>query len=113
MRFFGRRVYLGVWVVLLSVLRCGVTRGRLEQLCDHLDVSERTLVRWRRWWIREFPQSGFWNGVQGMFREPVTRIRLPASLMERFGGDEPSRLVAVLRFLLPITGGKGLLAPCF
>ena len=113
MRFFGRRVYLGVWVVLLSVLRHGVTRDRLERLCDHLDVSERTLVRWRRWWVREFAESGFWKGVQGMFRKPVTRMQLPASLMEQFGGQEPWRLVAVLRFMLPVTGGKGLLAPCF
>lgn len=110
MRFFGRRVYLGVWVLLLSVLRHGLTRERLERLCDHLDVSERTLVRWRRWWLRDFAESGFWRAMRGFFREPVLPERLPSSLVERFVGDEQSRLVAVLRFLLPITGGKGLSA---
>jgi hypothetical protein len=113
MRFFGRRVYLSIWVVLLSVLRHGLTRGRLERLCDHLDVSERTLVRWRRWWLRDFAESGFWKAVRGFFREPVFRERLPASLVERFDGDEQSRLVAALRFLLPITGGKGLCVQSF
>jgi hypothetical protein len=110
MRFFGRRVYLGVWVLLLSVLRHGVKRSRLERLCDYLDVSERTLVRWRRWWLRDFAESGFWKAARGLLREPVSRECLPASLVERFGGNEQSRLVAALRFLLPITGGKGLSA---
>jgi hypothetical protein len=110
MRFFGRHVYLGVWVLLLSVLRQGVTRERLEQLCEYVDVSERTLVRWRQWWLRGFAESGFWKAVRGLFGEPVAPGRLPASLVERFGGDEPCRLVAALRFLLPITGGKAMAA---
>ena len=41
----SRRVYLGLWKLLLSALRYGMTRDRLERLCKSLDVSERTLVR--------------------------------------------------------------------
>jgi hypothetical protein len=110
MRFFGRRVYLGAWMLLLSALRHGVTPRRLAGLCEHIDVSERTLVRWRRWWLRVFAESRFWKAVRGLFGQPVDPGRLPESLVERFAGDEPSRVVVALRFVSPITGGKGLAA---
>jgi hypothetical protein len=34
--------------------------------------------------------------------------RLPASLLARFADDGDARLVALLRFLGPISGGAGL-----
>jgi hypothetical protein len=108
MRFLGRRVYLGIWVILVSALRHGVTRPRLAKLQEHLDISERTLVRWRRWWIEAFAESRFWKAAGGWFSRPVDPEALPASLLERFAGDEMARLGAALRFLLPITGGRGL-----
>lgn len=107
-RFLARRVYLGAVVVLLSALRQGLTPRRVEQLREQVGVSERTLARWRRWWLEEFAESSFWKCVRGWFAEPVERRRLPASLLERFKGDERSRLEAGLRFLRPITGGQGL-----
>jgi hypothetical protein len=39
---------------------------------------------------------------------PAGPGRLPLSLLERFAGDDEARLVALLRFLGPITGGAGL-----
>jgi hypothetical protein len=44
----------------------------------------------------------------GRFATPVETNDLPASLLERFGGDEREQAVATLRFLVPIAGGKGL-----
>ena len=38
---------------------------------------------------------------------PVDGSALPASLIDRFGGDAKERLVALLRFLGPVTGGAG------
>ena len=108
LRFLARRVYLGALVVLASSLLQGLSPERVERVTDSLGVSERTLVRWRRWWLCDFAQSGFWRGLRGLFAEPVECERLPASLIERFNGDERSRLVGTLRLLLPITGGKGL-----
>ena len=117
MRFLARRVYLGVIVVLASVLWRGRTRRRVARLADVLGVrvSERTLGRWRRWWLFDFASSRFWRSRRGHFAEPVARDRLPTSLFERFaGGDDPrSQVVALLRFLLPITGGQGLLTQAF
>jgi len=115
-RFLGRRVYVGVLVVLLSTLRHGLTPERLErlkELRDRVGVSERTLVRWRQWWLRDFANSGFWTQMRGLFRTPVGEERLPDSLVERFEGAERRRLEATLRFLVPIAGGKGLAGHLF
>lgn len=108
LRFLGRKFYHGVVVVLASVLYHGLTPKRRERLEDRLGVSERTLVRWRRWWLRDFAGSKFWRGARGCFSLPVARDDLPGSLLERFEGDERSQVVALLRFLVPITGGQGL-----
>ena len=113
MRFLGRRVYLGLVVVLASVFWQGLTPRRVKRIEDVLGVSERTLGRWRKWWLREFAQCQLWRSRRGRFGEPVAPDRLPTSLFERFEGDERSRLLSMLRFLLPITGGKGLAAQAF
>jgi hypothetical protein len=113
MRFLGRRVYLGAIVVLASVLWQGMTPRRVERLEDVLGVSARTLGRWRKWWLRDFARCGFWRSRRGRFGEPVVPARLPTSLFERFEGDERSRLLSMLRFLLPITGGQGLAVQVF
>jgi hypothetical protein len=39
---------------------------------------------------------------------PVAEEGLPASLLERFAGTLQERLVALLRFLGPITGGAAV-----
>jgi hypothetical protein len=110
LRFLGRKVHLGVIVVLASILYHGLTPARRDRLDERLGVSERTLVRWRRWWLRDFAGSKFWHGVRGRFSSPVALDDLPGSLLERFEGDEESQVVALLRFLVPITGGQGLAA---
>jgi hypothetical protein len=97
-----------VVVVLMSALRHGANRARLKQLRDFLGISERTLERWRRWWLRDFAESDFWKLLKAKFAVPVEQGCLPASVLERFEGDERSRLVATLRSLAPITGGQGL-----
>lgn len=108
MRFLGRRQFLGAIVVLASVLWQGMSPRRVKRLDELLGVGERTLARWRRWWLRDFVQSAFWRRHRGRFDRPVQLDRLPTSLFERFAGDERSQLISMLQFLVPITGGKGL-----
>jgi hypothetical protein len=108
LRFLGRKVYLGAVVVLVSAMRHGATPARMRQLREHLGVSRRTVERWRRWWREAFADSPFWRTAAAAFMPPVEPDRLPASLLERFAGDGETRLVSLLRFLGPITGGAGL-----
>lgn len=108
LRFLGRKVYLGAVVVLVSAMRHGATPARMRKLREHLGVSRRTVERWRRWWREAFAGSPFWRAAAAAFMPPAKPGRLPASLLERFAGDDQARLVSLLRFLGPITGGAGL-----
>jgi hypothetical protein len=104
-RFLGRKVYLATMVVLIAIMREGATAARMRRLSGLLGVDRRTVERWRAWWRDTFTASPFWQIGRATFMPPVDQDRLPASLIERFTGIGPERLVALLRFIAPITGG--------
>jgi hypothetical protein len=103
-RFLGRKVYLGVVVVLATAMQEGVSPPRASQLREALGVSRQTLERWRSWWRDSFGAGGFFKGLRGLLREPAAADQLPLSLLGAVGAPsiwEASRLV--LQLLLPIT----------
>ena len=105
LRFLGRRVYLASIVVLISTMLHGATPLRMARLSQLFGVDRRTVARWRQWWRATFTESRFWCVARAAFMPPVDQGRLPASLLERFAGSDAGRLLALLRFLAPITGG--------
>ena len=107
LRFLGRRVYVAAIVVLMAILRNGTTDARMERLSELVRVDRRTVGRWRRWWREGFTASLFWQSARARFMPPVDQAQLPASLLERLSGDDAERLVGLLRFLGPVTGGAG------
>lgn len=112
-RFLGRKVYLAVVVVLISALSQRVTVRRFAQIRAHVGVCRRTLERWREWWLEVFAEGRFWQEAKARFAPPPPSTdRLPASLIERFAGDDPARLLSTLRFLLPITTASAVV-PAF
>jgi hypothetical protein len=102
-RFLGRKVYIGVVVVLVSAMMHGLSRGRVRRLCQSLGIDRRTLQHWREWWVGTFAQGWFWRGVRGRFRRPILAKRLPVGLVEAFGAHQPNGVVNLLKFLCPIT----------
>jgi hypothetical protein len=108
LRFLGRRVYLATMVVLISVMQHGATPKRVAQLSQLFGVSDRTIARWRQWWRTRFAESRFWQARRAALMPPVDHQRLPASLLERFAGGGAEQLMALLRFLAPLTGGAAL-----
>jgi hypothetical protein len=104
-RFLGRRVYVAVTVLLISVMVHGGTRVQLSALCREFGINRRTLARWREWWRTTFVQSRFWLAAKAAFSPPVDECRSPASILERFLGGRLRQVVNLLRFLKPITGG--------
>ena len=106
LRFLGPKVYIAAIVVLIAILQHGATGSRLEGLSQIVRVDRRTVERWRRWWRDRFTATPFWRAARAAFMPPVDHDRLPASLLERFSDDEAYGLVALLRFLAPITGGR-------
>ena len=109
-RFLGRRVYLGAVVVLVSAMRYGLSAKRAQFLAQSLSVPRRTLERWRAWWLDRFAQTSFWKAARARFVPPVVLGALPASLLERFRGEDiQARLIQGLCFLAPLsTLGGGI-----
>lgn len=102
-RYLGRRVYLGVVVVLVSAMEHGLSVRRVAELNEHLGIGLRTLRRWRRWWRRAFVETRLWRGARGRFMPPVEESALPHALLARFSGAAAARTLAVLVFLSPLT----------
>lgn len=110
LRFLGRKVFFSLWVLLLPVLREGPTPERVSRLEEVFAVSRRTLLRWRRWWCEVVPHSRFWQARRGDWARPVAPEALPGSLLATFShlAAASERLLAVLRWLAPLTAGSSL-----
>jgi len=110
LRFLGRRVYVSVVVVLMAAMVHGLAPQRVERLRQVLGIDEKTLERWRTWWLETFVQSGFWKGAKGRLKEPADEGRMPLSLVEALEAETPEGMVNLLKFLAPITvpGRKGV-----
>ncbi len=81
LRFLGRRVYLGLIVVLVAALRHGPSPTRVRKLRELTGVSRRTVERWCRWWRNGFVETPFWQMARAEFAEPVAEAALPSSLL--------------------------------
>jgi hypothetical protein len=102
-RYLGRRVYLGVAVVVLSAMTHGLSPRRVAYLHEQLGVSVRTLRRWRQWWRAVFVTSAVWRQARGWFVPPLAERALPSALLDRLRGDCSERLQRVLWTLGPLT----------
>ena len=108
LRFLGRKVFFGVLVLLLPVLRDGPTPERLGRLCERFAVSARTVRRWVRFWRETFVTSRVWQAARGRFAVPVPEEAMPGSLLGAFSeiSDTECRVIAVLRLVSPIGTGS-------
>ena len=103
-RFLGRKVYLGVIVILSTAMEHGLTPKRRQRLIEALDIWPQTLSRWRQWWRETFPTSHCWQAERGHFIPPVDCSQLPGALLDRLAGDDlQQRLCQFLHLLIPMT----------
>ena len=107
LRFLGPKVYLAAAIILISILREGATASRMRRLTELIHVHRQTVERWRGWWRDAFTAMPFWRIARASFMPPVDAERLPATMLERFAGNSlAERMIALLRFLAPITAGQ-------
>lgn len=107
-RFFGRHWYVFTVYLLFNLLQCGMTEKRLAQIRKHLhvNVSESTWKRWRRWWKQIFINTRFCQQARGHLSIPMQwRGSLPRRLLRQFSGSFKVKFVALLKFLSPLTCG--------
>jgi hypothetical protein len=101
-RFLGRRVYVALAVVVLAVKRNKINAAT-TQLVEALGVPERTIARWRQWWLQVFAATALWQEQCGRFMPPVEITGLPQSLIERFTGTVHEVMEHLLKFLSPLS----------
>lgn len=107
-RFLGRRIYLSVVVVLVTVLANGINLRRARVLSEQLGVSERSLQRWRQWWRRDFVRTVFWQTHRGRFSPPPQISALPSSLLGHFSAASMTiQLPQLLVFIAPVSTRSG------
>lgn len=102
-RFLGRRVYLGIVVVLATAMQQGLSPRRIGSLQRELGISVRTLRRWQQWWRETFPCSDVWRGERARFMPPVEENGLRQAALERFEGAAGEPVFRFLRLLAPLT----------
>ncbi len=107
-RFLGRSVYVGVVVVLVGAMMHGLSPKRVERLRQELGIDEKTLKRWREWWLKNFVQSGFWKVAKARFMPGLDEKNMPLSLVMNFGAKRRDGMLKLLAFLSPITVPGGL-----
>lgn len=111
-RFLGRKAYWGAVVLLVPILMEGPTPRRVDRLQRLIGVSARTLRRWRRWWRQIVAGSRWFAAARGSFAPSMVGELLPGSLLEAFSrlADPTERVVAVLRWLAPLSTGSAAAA---
>lgn len=103
-RFLGRKVYLGVVVVLATALMHGPSPPRVARLQQALGVSRRTLKRWRLWWRESYGKSRCFRSLRALLRAPIDATLLPLSLLDAVGARSLwEAMLLVLRLLRPIS----------
>jgi hypothetical protein len=109
-RFLGRKVYLGVVVILVTAMRQGATPRRVRELSQVFGADRRTLARWRKFWTELFPRTKFWHTARARLVPVVEIVALPLSLVNAFVYTERNHHEwrKLLTFLAPITTRQGL-----
>jgi len=105
LRFLGRKVYLATVVTVISAMLHGTTPARLARLSAVPGIDRRTIARWRAWWRSTFTDGPFATVAAAAVVPPLDIAGLPVSLLDRFAGDPERKLIGLLRFLGPLTGG--------
>ncbi len=105
--FWGRRVYWGGVVLVLTALREGRVAGiTVDRLRPQFGVTRLTLARWGRYFRACFPQTPTWRRLVGRLRPPGPAGAVVSDVLARFvraRGDPEQGLVACLAAL----GGGG------
>ncbi len=97
-------------VVLRGTQAVATGRGDHRQTFEaivHLGIAREEILSGVRWWRDELAHTAFWRTARSRFARPVEADEVPRGLLERFGGGAVAQVVAMLRFLGPLTSTSG------
>lgn len=102
-RFLGRRVYLGVVVIVASMVALAVRSAEASR--RRTGVPARTTKRWLGWWQGPFlGTEEFVTICAQLIGVDVGRV--PASIVGRLEGTWTERVQRMLAWLAPLTTGS-------
>jgi hypothetical protein len=108
-RFFGRRWYPAPLFIFISALTLGTNQRRLASIKQHFNVrvSQTTWRRWREWWNESFLNTPFWQQAKGQLPPRTDSLQgpFPRKLLKVFQGGIKEKIISLLQFLSPLTGG--------
>lgn len=103
-RFLGRKVYVGVCLVVAGVLRGqGV---KVAKICVLLGMSAETLRCWTRWWSGPVQNSSWWRAARAQIMPPLEGKHFVGALFERLlirAEGVKTAIRKLLTFVSPIT----------
>lgn len=99
-RFLGRRVYVGVVVLVASVVLSAMSAAAAVR---ESGVALRTMRRWSRWWQGPFTATRVFVELCGRLSSPLSTQALPVSLLERLAGTAEERVGRALALVAPLT----------
>ena len=105
LRFLGRRVYLGVVVIVATILAQEATTA--EGIRRETGVPARTTRRWRDWWQGAFLGSSVFVALCAQLIGVAVK-ELPASIVLRLAGTPQEQVRSLLHWLRPLTTGTGI-----
>jgi len=103
LRFMGRKVYLGFFVLFASSLPKDRQVSSIHSLSKELELSHQTLSSWLKYWREDFPRSVFWRREQSLFTAPIVEDNFAILLTSRFKviGYNHDPWSGLLKFLAP------------
>jgi hypothetical protein len=106
-RFWGRRVYWGAVILVVTALGQGRTSGfSVNKLSRLFGIDRKTICRWMLYFREQFPYTPLWRRLRGKVSADVKDSALPSGLVRYFidqFGSEESAIGQCLRFLAPAT----------
>ena len=102
LRFLGRRVYLGVVVIVASLLAQAL--GAAHAIRQQRGVPARTVRRWLQWWGGTFLDTEVFVAIRARL-VGVDESQVPASIVERLPGSPTQKVRTMLDLLWPLTAG--------
>ncbi|MCG8701764.1 MAG: hypothetical protein MI922_27170 [Bacteroidales bacterium] len=105
-RFWHRKVYWGVVLLMIVTLRQerteGYSFGKLKRL---FNVSTHTIKRWISYFKQVFPLSRVWQRIKGRIGIQLSTGQLPGTLVLFFIKQSPSIDIGLIRSIKLLSGG--------
>ena len=106
LRFWDRRVYFGVVMLVVMTLRQRRTDGySASKLMKMFGVSRHTLKRWTRYFEEIFPVSSRWKKVSGRIGISISNTGLVAAVVSEFINHSVSMERGLARSVAFLSGG--------